>query len=284
MNNKGFTLLEIIAVTVIILMISLMIIPVIEKYIEKTKTVLSNSQISTIENAAYIYAYNFQTEIPEINTTGVAVITVQTLISKGLIQANAFTINGETMIPTNATVVIVKHEGEIKTKYDIYSQTKPIILLRSLNEITISKGTTYIEYGALLVKFSPSTSVEVLSVSNITSNVNTTVAGNYEVQYSYTNAITVKRAVIVNEIGSGVDNIKPLITLVGSATVTLSKGSTYTDAGATASDNKDGDITSRIVTTNEVNTKQKGTYYVKYDVVDLGGNSAIQVKRTVIIN
>ena len=38
------------------------------------------------------------------------------------------------------------------------------------------------------------------------------------------------------------DTTVPVITLVGDATVTIEVGSTYTDDGATASDNYDGDI------------------------------------------
>ena len=37
----------------------------------------------------------------------------------------------------------------------------------------------------------------------------------------------------------------PVITLEGDATVTVEVGTDYTDAGATATDNYDGDITSR---------------------------------------
>jgi len=41
--------------------------------------------------------------------------------------------------------------------------------------------------------------------------------------------------------------------------------SVYVDAGATASDNYDGDITASIVTVNPVNTAVKGTYTVTYN-------------------
>ncbi|MGY8863611.1 MAG: beta strand repeat-containing protein, partial [Pseudomonadales bacterium] len=54
----------------------------------------------------------------------------------------------------------------------------------------------------------------------------------------------------------------PVISLVGSATVNLELGSTYTDAGATATDNVDGTITSSIVTVNPVNVNAVGTYTV----------------------
>jgi hypothetical protein len=77
------------------------------------------------------------------------------------------------------------------------------------------------------------------------------------------------------------DVTSPVITLKGSATVTLALGDTYTDAGATANDDKDGDLTTSIVTTNPVNTSQVGTYTVKYNVSDAAGNSATEVTRTV---
>ena len=62
------------------------------------------------------------------------------------------------------------------------------------------------------------------------------------------------------------DTTLPVITLEGEATVTLEVGSTYTDVGATALDNYDGDITVNIVTVNPVDTDIVGTYTVTYNV------------------
>ncbi len=56
------------------------------------------------------------------------------------------------------------------------------------------------------------------------------------------------------------DTTIPVITLVGDATVTIEVGATYTDAGATASDNYDGDITSSIVALNPVDVGVVGQY------------------------
>jgi len=81
-----------------------------------------------------------------------------------------------------------------------------------------------------------------------------------------------------------VDTIKPIITLVGDATVTLTTGDSYSDAGATASDNVDGDITSDINVTSTVDTSTAGTYSVKYNVKDNAGNVADEVSRVVIVN
>ena len=43
------------------------------------------------------------------------------------------------------------------------------------------------------------------------------------------------------------DTTAPVITLVGDAVVDLSVGDTYSESGATASDNYDGDISADIV-------------------------------------
>ena len=79
-----------------------------------------------------------------------------------------------------------------------------------------------------------------------------------------------------------IDTTIPEITLIGDDTVTVEVGTEYSDLGATATDNYDGDITSKIIVdTTDVDTTTLGTYTVTYNVVDSSNNSAIQVVRTV---
>ena len=78
-----------------------------------------------------------------------------------------------------------------------------------------------------------------------------------------------------------VDTTVPVITLLGDDPVTIEVGSTYTDAGAAATDTYDGDITSSIVTVSTVNTAIEGVYTVTYNVSDASGNAAVEVTRTV---
>lgn len=73
----------------------------------------------------------------------------------------------------------------------------------------------------------------------------------------------------------------PVITLLGDSTINLNVGSVYSDEGATALDNFQGDVTESILTSNHVDTNVVGTYFVTYDVSDNNGNAAIQVVRTV---
>ena len=78
----------------------------------------------------------------------------------------------------------------------------------------------------------------------------------------------------------GADTDKPEIKLKGSNNITVYQNATYVDAGATAWDSRDGDLTSKIEISNKVDTSKVGTYTVTYTVTDSGGNSA-SITRTV---
>jgi uncharacterized protein (DUF1800 family) len=82
-------------------------------------------------------------------------------------------------------------------------------------------------------------------------------------------------------LSSDADITPPVITITGDNPVNVVQNTTYTDAGATASDNNDGDITASIQINNSVDTNSVGTYSVTYDVSDIAGNKATQVRRTV---
>jgi hypothetical protein len=82
-----------------------------------------------------------------------------------------------------------------------------------------------------------------------------------------------------------VDLTAPVITLNGAATVNVIVGTTYTDAGATAADNTDGDISANIVVGGDtVDANTIGSYTISYDVSDAAGNAADQVTRTVVVD
>jgi prepilin-type N-terminal cleavage/methylation domain-containing protein len=87
-----------------------------------------------------------------------------------------------------------------------------------------------------------------------------------------------------------VDVIPPVITLNGNSTINLNQGQTYTDPGATAIDNVDGNITHKIaidgntaLLTNSAEL-EANTYILTYNVSDSSGNAADTVTRTVNIN
>lgn len=70
------------------------------------------------------------------------------------------------------------------------------------------------------------------------------------------------------------DTTAPTIAVTGDADMTITQGDNYTDGGASASDDTDGDISSKISIDNKVDTTAVGDYVVKYTVKDAAGNSA----------
>lgn len=80
--------------------------------------------------------------------------------------------------------------------------------------------------------------------------------------------------------GGGVNNdtTPPVITLNGSDTLTLEYGDTYSEPGATATDDRDSEVS--ITITGTVDTNLPGSYTITYTATDSAGNTAI-ASRTV---
>ena len=80
------------------------------------------------------------------------------------------------------------------------------------------------------------------------------------------------------------DTTAPVITLTGSETVSTTLNATFTDPGATATDDQDGDLTSSITVTSTVNKDLKGTYKITYTVSDAAGNTATKDRTVNVVN
>jgi len=78
-----------------------------------------------------------------------------------------------------------------------------------------------------------------------------------------------------------VDAVSPVITLKGEQSVTINAGENYTDAGATAHDVVDGDISKLIGITGLIDTDTPGVYTITFNVKDSSGNAATAVVRTI---
>ncbi len=78
------------------------------------------------------------------------------------------------------------------------------------------------------------------------------------------------------------DKIAPVITLQGDKEILLSIGESYQDQGATAIDNIDGDLSSSIQTTINMNINIAGNYTITYQVSDTDKNSATVVRDIII--
>ncbi len=78
------------------------------------------------------------------------------------------------------------------------------------------------------------------------------------------------------------DTVAPTITLTGASSMNVRLGTTFTDPGYTASDDKDGDITSKVTMSGMPNMAKVGTYTMTYSVSDAAGNAGTAT-RTVVV-
>ena len=110
--------------------------------------------------------------------------------------------------------------------------------------------------------------------------VNTSVPGTYEVAYTATDSAgnegTAVRTVTVVDTGA------PVLTLLGDNPMTLECGGAFTDPGAEAIDNVDGDLSGDIVVSGSVDATTPGDYALTYTVQDAEGNEASE-QRTVAV-
>ncbi len=212
-------------------------------------------------------------------------------VSDGSIENNIVTVTND----TSPTLVQTNMEEDT---------TPPMVTVNGNNPAEITVGASYNDLGAAVtdnvddnlgIKASVN-GVDVGDISNI--SIDTSTSGIHSIMYFATdsqgNIGTAERLVIVGggdnapptEIVEEViaDTTPPVITYLGEETIELTVGDTYVDAGATATDDIDGDLTANIIVHNSVNTTTVGLYTVTYNVSDSAENAALQITRTVIVS
>ncbi|MBP8128162.1 MAG: DUF5011 domain-containing protein [Candidatus Hydrogenedentes bacterium] len=115
----------------------------------------------------------------------------------------------------------------------------------------------------------------------VTGSVNAASPGTYALTYSVADGAG-NRAAAVREVVVA-DSAAPELTLLGPNPVTVACGAPWIDAGATAQDACDGNLTNRIQVTDPPDTRAPGVYRVSYSVSDSTGNTAT-VEREVIVD
>ncbi len=195
-------------------------------------------------------------------------VTIGTLASTASIGDYNITYSATDSAANLATVTRTIH---------IVDTTAPVIILNGTENITLEVGSSYSDAGAN-ASDNYDTNLSVIT----TGSVDTSTLGIYRLYYdvndSSGNAAVQKMRTITVQ-----DTTPPTLSLLGDNPITIEKGTSYTDAGATASDNYDGDISNTIMIVNPVNKDIAGTYQVTYNVDDSSGNNATQITRTVTV-
>ena len=181
------------------------------------------------------------------------------------------------------------HTDNDASNQDSYDPTidneneKPVIDLKGDNPLNLTVGDVFTDPKATATDAEDGDITSSIVVGGDVVDAN--AAGSYTITYNVTDfdgaaADEVTRDVVVEELSP---NQKPVISLIGSSTITLTVGGSFTDPGATASDLEDGDITNDIVAAGSVNTNAVGSYTITYNVSDSDGLAADEKIRTVTV-
>lgn len=177
-------------------------------------------------------------------------------------------VNGNSADPVERTVQVI-------------NTAKPVITLRGAAEVSIKQGQLFMDPGAT------ATDNQNKSITNkviIEGTVDSNVPGDYELIYKVTDAYG-NIAIPMTRIIHVINTTKPVITLKGTAKISIKQGEKFEDPGATATDNQDNEITDRVVVVGIVDTNVPGDYKLVYKVMDAYGNSSDPVDRTIhVIN
>ena len=162
----------------------------------------------------------------------------------------------------------------------VNDKTAPVISLVGEVNVIIELGYEYSDAGATATDNADGDITASITAVN---PVDVNTVGTYKVTYNVSDAQGNAAAQIIRMVEVTSDVTIPVISLEGEAVVTIEKDSVYVDAGATATDNTDGDISSSIQTINSVSTASVGTYTVTYNVKDAAENPAAEVTRAVTV-
>ncbi|MES9944380.1 MAG: DUF5011 domain-containing protein [Candidatus Thiodiazotropha sp.] len=177
-------------------------------------------------------------------------------------------------------------ESGLDDTADATDKTPPEIALLGANPFELSTGNTFTDPGATATDDVDGDISANIMVGGDTVDITTpgTYALTYDVSDAAGNAASqVTRTVVVSD--GTADTAPPVITLLGANPFELSTGNTFTDPGATATDDVDGDISANIMVGGDtVDITTPGTYALTYDVSDAAGNAASQVTRTVVVS
>lgn len=160
---------------------------------------------------------------------------------------------------------------------NVVDNINPEIVLNGEEEQSISYQQTYQEEGYTAKdNYDGDITDKVEVYSEFVDDNNVVI--HYQVKDSSGNSTEVIRKI------NYFDNIKPDIELIGDETIYLTVGQEYEEQGATATDERDGDLTEKIQIQGTVDTTVEGIYPIIYSVIDNSDNEAVEVRQVIVKN
>ena len=148
------------------------------------------------------------------------------------------------------------------------------LTLNGLEDITIYQNTAFVDPGYMAYDNNGN---DYTNEVIITGNVNTSVAGEYVINYSF-NEIEKERVVtVIGEI-----NQITYLNLIGSHVIYLKVNDSYQEPGYIVLDTVEDNLQDKVKIEGKVDTKKAGTYKLVYSVINSSGVT-ITEERTVIV-
>lgn len=165
----------------------------------------------------------------------------------------------------------------ITRKLECKDVVAPVLTLNDGDHLEIARGSTFKDPGATALDDVDGDLTASITVSG---NIDTSVYGEQSLTYSVTdssgNISELQRNVVVKEL------TPPELTLSGGSRIFVKLGDSYSEPGYSATDNADGDLTSKVVVNGSVDTSKIGSYTITYTSTDSSNNVSTQ-KRTVYV-
>lgn len=229
--------------------------------------VFSSNELIASETSSSNLTSTFTFSLPNNALTGLARLRVGTTYANNFIDPCA-TFMGEF---EDYKIVLAK------------DTIRPVITLNGADTISVEINGSYTDPGATATDNLES-NASISARLQYSTDLDITRVGFYKACYDVTDyygnqAITKCRTIAVK-----VDMTPPVLTMLGSTPVSVHVYGSYNDAGATATDNYSGNLTSQIRTINGVDTSNVGSYQVVYSVQDYFGFTDTKARTVNVID
>ncbi len=285
--KKGYTLIEVMAVLIILALISVIVTPKITKLVNKGKEDAYKVQLEQIKKAAQNWAYKNAELLPDDEQT--ITLTLGQLKRSKYIGYNISNPITEELIPNDLVIEIKKHnntylyniiEDSGTADYDTIDENNPVLVLNGNYVEYVEINTPYHEIGAIARTaaggdITSSINIQYLVNKSEIASIDTTVFQTYSVNYTVSDgkyASKAIRTVIIN------DTTPPILEIPENITISLAQVASFDpNEGVTISDNSN--ITPKLEIKSQL-ANQPGKYVITYIASDQSGN--ITTKKRVI--
>ena len=272
--KKGFTLVELIVVIVLLSLISIFTFPSINKVINERKEKLYNIQVENIKASAesYINKNNL------FSTNDKVIVTLCELKQSGFTDENIKDPRTGLLISDNSMVIALKNTNEYTFMPGLDSTTSC-----SVNDSILYE---YIEVGSeyILKNDDSKYTITIYLNNEEVDSVDTSEINTYVIKYVSSNETINKYVYIIDTTGPNIEYVNEQTyrdkngyeessKKIGEGTIYISasQNSTFVPFPATAIDKGEGETTLEI--TSNVNLKIPGIYYITYSSKDSKGNA-----------